>query len=259
MKLLLKHLYSLRNYSWLTSCLIFLSVTIAADAVAEYKKPKTTSSPDSKTTTSTATRGGCINNQDSKLNLTAIAPYSHVGQTTSTHPTFTWFIPDSEYFPLEFHLEEYTANSRLKTIYKQKLSSKPGIMSLPLPQDIPGLTAGKKYRWKVVMRCTRYRAVVTMAEVEVVALNSKLETASNNTSGISNQVDLYSSSGLWYDALGITLNAVDSQQTDLQNRLIQELTAVEAKSNSPEVQQQSAKLTKISDRLKSLKVLKDKI
>ena len=253
MKLLLD-LYSPRSYSWLTTCFVCLFITIAPTATAEYKKPKTTSAPDSSTTTSTATRGGCINSTDSKLSLTAIAPYSHVGQTTSTHPTFSWFIPDSEYFPLEFHLEEYTAQ-RPKTVYKQKLVSKPGMMSLSLPQSSSGLTIGKKYRWKVVMRCTRYKAVVTMAEIEVVAPTSKLKTAFEQTSGIGRIVDLYSSTGLWYDALEMTLSAADVHRIELQNQLIQELASSETKSNSNRVQQQGNKLTKISDRLKSAKTL----
>ena len=249
MKLLLD-LYSLRSYSWLTTCFICLFVTIAPTATAEYKKPKTTSAPDSSTTTSTATRGGCVDSTDNNLSLTAIAPYSHVGQTTSTHPTFTWFIPDSEYFPLEFHLEEYTAK-RLKTVYKQKLASKPGMMSISLPQSSPGLTAGKKYRWKVVMRCTRYKAVVTMAEIEVVAPSSELKTAFDRTSGISRIVDLYSSTGLWYDALEMTFSAANAHQIELQNQLIQELASSETKSDSNWVQQQGTKLSKISDRLES--------
>ena len=234
----------LRNCFWLTSYLC-LSM-IATAAVAEYQKPDKASSPDAETTTSTATRGGCLNSDDTLL--TAIAPYSHVGQTISTHPTFAWFIPDSEHFPLEFHLEEYTDNSQLKTVYKQELSSKPGIMSLTLPQDLPGLTAGKKYRWKVVMRCTRYKAVVAMAEVEVVTPPPKFKTALSNTSGTSRLVDLYAETGLWYDALTVTLNAADFHQLKLQNQLIRELAAVETNSNFNSIQRQAEKLNQISDR-----------
>ena len=218
----------------------------ATSAVADYKKPDKASSPDAETTTSTATRGGCLNNDNTFL--TAIAPYSHVGQTISTHPTFAWFIPDSEHFPLEFHLEEYTGNSQFKTVYKQELSSKPGIMSLALPEDLPGLTAGKKYRWKVVIRCTRYKAVVTMAEVEVVTPPPKFKTALSNTSGTSKLVDLYAETGLWYDALAVTLNAADFYQLELQNQLIQELAVVENNSNFNSIQRQAEKLNKISDR-----------
>ncbi|MEM8831876.1 MAG: DUF928 domain-containing protein, partial [Cyanobacteria bacterium P01_G01_bin.19] len=218
-------------------------------ATAKYKKPKTTSTPDARTTTSTATRGGCINRQDNKLKLTAIAPYSHVGQTTSIYPTFTWFIPDGEYFPLEFHLEEYTNNSQLKTTYKENLNSKPGMMSLSLPQSSPGLSVGKKYRWKIVLRCTRYKAVVTMAEIEVVPVTPELNTAAQKTSGIDRRVNLYSSTGLWYNALQTTFDAADAHQRELQNQLIRELAAVETESNSVGAQQQGQKLNHIGDRL----------
>ena len=233
------------KYFRLTCYSIAVSIIFASAAVAEYKKPKTTSAPDSRTTTSTATRGGCSNKDN--LDLTAIAPYSHVGQTVSTHPTFVWFVPDSEYFPLEFSLKEYTADSQLNTVYRQELDSKPGIMSLSLPQNLPDLSVGKKYRWKVVMRCTRYKAVVTMAEIEVVAPTPELSTASSN-SDVNRLVDVYSSNGLWYNALE-TINAADSSQT-LQE-LIQQLAAVETKSNSTWAQQQGQKLNYISDRLKS--------
>ena len=252
--ILLKYFYS-PHYSWWIGCLLAISTTVmpivfVPAAIAEYQKPKTKSAPDARTTTSTATRGECINNTNNNLRLTAIAPYSHVGQTTSTHPTFTWFVPDSEYFPLEFHLEEYTADSQLKTIHAAELAGKPGIMSLSLPQDLPGLTAGKKYRWKVVMRCTRYKAVVSMAEIEVVAPNSEFETTLNNTSGISKLLDVYSSSGLWYDAFEITLNAANYHQIELQNKLIKELAAVENKSNFSWARQQGEKLNIIGDRLR---------
>ena len=234
------------KYFRLTCYSIAVSIIFASVAVAEYKKPKTTSAPDSRTTTSTATRGGCIN-KDNNLDLTAIAPYSHVGQTVSTHPTFVWFVPDSEHFPLEFSLEEYTSDSQLNTVYRQELDSKPGIMSLSLPQNLPDLRVGKKYRWKVVMRCTRYKAVVTMAEIEVVAPTPELETASSNISDAS-IVDVYSSNGLWYNALE-TINTADSPQ--ILQELIQQLAAVETKSNSTWAQQQGQKLNYIGDRLKS--------
>ena len=245
MKLFFDCFQQFKRYSWLTTLICLLTIFSTA-AIAEYKKPKKASSPDERTTTSTATRGGCLNRDNS--NLTAIAPYSHVGQTISTSPTFVWFIPESEYFPLEFHLEEYTTDAQPKTIYKQELSSKPGIMSLSLPSDFPGLTVGKTYRWKVVMRCTRYRAVVTMAEIEVVALTTELQTLSASISSPSKSIDLYSTKGLWYDALAITLDKGELQPV-LPNQLIKELAAVEIKSDSDVVKKQGEKLKTISDRL----------
>ena len=223
-------------------------MTIDTTAVAEYKKPRKTSSPNAETTTSAATRGGCLDN--SNTDLTAIAPYSHVGQTVATHPTFIWFVPDSESFPLEFHLDEYVGDGQVKTIYRQTLSSKPGIMSLSLPNDLPGLTVGQKYLWKVVMRCTRYNSVVVMAEMEIVAPTPEFKTTFNNTSGTSMLVDFYATNGLWYDALAMA-SKTDFRQMELQNQLIQELAAIETSSDSKPVQQQGQKLIEISDFLKA--------
>lgn len=246
------YLYRFWSYSCLTGCLTCLLMTVTTSTVAEYKKPSTTSAPDSKTTTSAASRGGCLNKNNTEL--TAIAPYSHIGQTTSTHPTFAWFIPDGEYFPLEFHLLEDTGKAKPKTIYKQNLASSPGIMYLTLPKNQPDLAVGKKYRWQVVMRCTRYLAVVAMAEMEVIAPTPEFETELSKTSGTARRADVYAQTGLWYDALKISLEAAEFQRAELQNKLIQELIALETDSNNPSVQKQAEKLTKIGDRLHNSKL-----
>jgi hypothetical protein len=239
--------YKFWSYSWYTICLAGILITVITSAVAEYKKPSTTSAPDSKTTTSAASRGGCLNKNNTEL--TAIAPYSHIGQTTSTHPTFAWFIPDGEYFPLEFHLLEYSDSNKPKTIYKQNLVSSPGIMDLTLPQNQPDLAVGKKYRWQVVMRCTRYLAVVTMAEMEVITPTQELQAELSKTSGTARRADVYAQTGLWYDALQISLKAAKFQRLELQNKLIQELIVLENNSNNPSIQKQGEKLAKIGDRL----------
>lgn len=124
------------------------------------------------------------------------------------------------------------------------------MMSLSLPQSSPGLSVGKKYRWKIVLRCTRYKAVVTMAEIEVVPVTPELNTAAQKTSGIDRRVNLYSSTGLWYNALQTTFDAADAHQRELQNQLIRELAAIETESDSSGAQQQGQKLNHIGDRLK---------
>jgi hypothetical protein len=244
--------YKFWSYSWFTICLTGILMTVTTSAVAEYKKPSQTSAPDSRTTTSTASRGACLNQNNTQL--TAIAPYSHVGQTTSTHPTFAWFIPDGEYFPLEFHLIEVNNNAQSKTIYKQDISSSPGIMYLTLPSNQPGLAVSKKYRWQVVMRCTRYQAVVTMADLEVITPKPEFKTELSQISGTARRAELYAQNGLWYDALQISLKAAEFQRAELENKLIQELVALELNSNIASAQKQGEKLARIGDRLQKSKV-----
>jgi hypothetical protein len=241
------------RYSCLTGCLTCLLMTVTSSAIAEYKKPTQTSAPDSRNTTSAASRGGCVNKDNTQL--TAIAPYSHVGQTTSTHPTFAWFIPDGEYFPLEFHLLENAGTStgtsqakiQAKIIYKQNLASSPGMMHLTLPHNQPGLAVGKKYRWQIVMRCTRYLAVVTTAEMEVAAPTPELQTELSKISGTARRVDVYAKNGFWYDAFEISVKAAEFQRAELQDKLIQDLVLLETNFNNPLSQKQGEKLAKIKD------------
>jgi hypothetical protein len=248
MKPIANYLDRFWRYSCLTGCLTCLLITVASSAIAEYKKPTQTSAPDSSNTTSAASRGGCVNKDNTQL--TAIAPYSHVGQTTSTHPTFAWFIPDGEYFPLEFHLLENTGTSQTKTqaktIYKQNLASSPGMMHLTLPQNQPGLAVGKKYRWQIVMRCTRYLAVVTTAEMEVTVPTPELQTELSQISGTARRTDFYAKNGFWYDAFEISLKAAEFQRAELQNKLIQDLVLLETNFHDPLSQNQGEKLAQIS-------------
>ncbi|MEO0011903.1 MAG: hypothetical protein RLZZ535_292 [Cyanobacteriota bacterium] len=247
-----KYRYKFWNYPWLTICLACILMTVTTAAIAEYKKPSQTSAPNSRTTTSSASRGACLNQNNTQL--TAIAPYSHVGQTTSTHPTFSWFVPDDEYFPLEFHLIEETHNTHPKTIYKQNLSSSLGMMYLTLPSSQPDLAVGKKYHWQVIMRCTRYKAVVTMADIEVITPKKEFQATLNKTSGIARRADLYAQAGLWYDALEISLQAPEFQRTELQNKLIQELVVLERNYNIASVQEQGEKLARINDYISRVSV-----
>ncbi|MGL4880960.1 MAG: hypothetical protein ACRC8K_07835, partial [Waterburya sp.] len=71
------------------------------------------------------------------------------------------------------------------------------------------------------------------------------------TSGTARRADVYAQTGLWYDALKISLEAGEFQRAELQNKLIQELITLETDSNNPSVQKQAEKLTKIGDRIHS--------
>jgi hypothetical protein len=104
------------------------------------------------------------------------------------------------------------------------------------------------------MRCTRYQAVVTMADVEVITSKPEFQTELSQTSGTARRADLYAQNGLWYDALQISLKAAEFQRTELENKLIQELVALEINSNIASAQKQGEKLAKIGDRLQKSKI-----
>ena len=194
-------------------------------AVAEYVPPRDRSYPQEPTAT-TGRRGGCT--AEASVDLTAIAPHSYVGQTVSAYPTLSWYVPDTDSFPIEVLLYEYDketvedwdmAQARIGSIdrqldfprgydkgalvYSETLQSAPGFMSWSLPQEQPGLTVGQHYVWQVILMCnanspSSARAIEAL--IEVVERPAGLEEMLATVTDPSERADLYGQSGLWYDA-----------------------------------------------------------
>lgn len=197
-------------------CTLSLWSSLTPIAIAQYRRPSQPSAPRRGTTTPTGVRGGC--GGEAKVPLTALAPVQHVGQTTSTHPTVAWFVPDQNPYPIELTLFEASAKGRGKTLYTTRLAGAAGIMSFTLPSDQPPLTSGKQYIWQVAMICnpnrpSQDRWVETL--VEVVPMPSDLKTKLAKTRDSLQRSQLYAQSSLWYDALAEALKAPSANAAHL--------------------------------------------
>lgn len=207
--------------SIIASCILASALAITTVVRAEYKPPTSQKPPTGKTT-GTISRGGCSGGAES---LTALAPYSHVGQTSSPHPTLAWFVPDSQSYAMEVRLDKYDPSgdrTRLRTV---QLQSQPGIMVLSLSEQ--KLSTGR-YRWQVVILCNPNRpssALVVEADIDVVDRPADLADALSAARPLT-RVNLFAESGLWYDALGEALRA---EEPTIQ-ALLADLAALEASS-----------------------------
>lgn len=210
-----------------------------------YRPPTNPSSPSDSGTT--GTRGGCTGKTETTL--TALAPYKHIGQTVSAHPTFAWFVPDSKSFPMEFRLYKYDGSGRRVLAQRIDLQSKPGIMTQSLPEDEPGLSVGQKYRWQVVIFCNPDEPsgdLVTEADIEVVEMSAQLKTALSNTTDPLERVNLYAEAGVWYNALSEALGTSESSSTrEYVFSLLENLVRVEEPENSENASEQSEWLRRI--------------
>ena len=96
-------------------------------------------------------------------------------QTRSTRPSFAWYVHESRSMPLEFRiyrqprLAEPTSGSGMRLGQGQAVDpadaelvielaheafvSRPGIMTLALPESVPPLLPGETYWWQVEMQC----------------------------------------------------------------------------------------------------------
>ena len=216
---LLKH--QIRRYALMVSLLVSVSCWIAPVALAKFRPPPKPSAPGG-TGTNTTRDLKCL--PESEGELTPLVPFSHVGQTSSSRPTFVWFVPDRTPHPLQFRLFK----SNRQPLYRTEIQSQPGIMSVALPPDQPELTVGQIYNWQVVLVCNPKvpkRNVVVEAKIEVVKPAAMLQTQLAAAPTLQQQSDLYAEAGLWYDALAAALKASETAQNqsavlDLLNSLV---------------------------------------
>ncbi|WP_244142054.1 DUF928 domain-containing protein [aff. Roholtiella sp. LEGE 12411] len=200
-------LHKLLNFKILTTCILSTTLSTTQIALAGYQPPSD-QKPPSGYSDSSGVRGRC--KATSGRSLTLLAPITHVGRTTSLHPTFAWFIPDNQAVRIQFSLYEFDTSLKPKklNIYTQQFQSSQGMMKRSLPQKLPGLSVGKRYLWQLQTLCNSNRPSrnpVSRAEIEVVQIPQALLTALSVTKEPSLRANLYAEAGIWYDAINEVL------------------------------------------------------
>lgn len=210
---------------------IALSLLLAPPAWANYSPPDDLSAPRGGTTT-TGRRGGCLGMTES---LTAIAPRSHVGQTLSPRPTFTWFVSEPEALPIEFQLYAASPTGETELVYAAELQSAPGMMTLALPETQPALQPGQRYLWQVILFCnpnSPSSAVVSEAELELGQASPELTAALAAASDPADRATLLGEAGFWYDAIAQTVSESTPAAQAAQTALLTDLAELEASGGS---------------------------
>ena len=244
----------------IASLMLSVSLSLALVAVAQYTPPQNPSQPKERGTnttrytppqnaskpkdTGTNTTRGDSCEANSPPGLTALVPFSHVGETISGHPTFTWFVPDSPPSPLEFRL--FTRTGQL--LYRTEMQSQPGIMSVSLPSNLPQLSIGQSYQWQVALVCDPNELssnLVAAAEIQVVQPAASLQSQLAAAQTPQHRIDLYAEAGLWYDAMAEARKASETSQN--QAAVLELLDALASSEAEP--------LKDWSDRLKQIRAI----
>ena len=203
-----------------------------------YTPPADSTAPRPGTTGTNISRGGGCSSA-SIAGLVPFAPQTHIGQTTSVDPTFTWFTPETGAQIIEFRIAEYLPERGFRVVYDAELETADldpsGITTLPLSEADFSLSPDTTYRWQVVLVCNPNRpseSLVAEADIAVVDSSADLETVLAGATTMSDRARLYAEAGLWYDALGavVASETTDSQQTQL--ILLEDLAITEAQGES---------------------------
>ena len=136
---------------------------------------------------------GELCNFDSQDYLTLIVPTNHIPLTTSSHPTFWWYVNSIKY-PIKFTIYEPGQSTPLYT--QELLIEEPSIISLKLPHHL-SLEIGKQYRWTVAVICNQKRPSKNIYAKAWIERIENINTKSLKFQCLSN----YAAEGIWYDAL----------------------------------------------------------
>ncbi|WP_187329526.1 DUF928 domain-containing protein [Halomicronema hongdechloris] len=170
-----------------------------------------------------ATRG-CVLGRPSRL--VALLPDTNLGLTTEAYPTFFWYMPRSQARFVEFSLYQANPEGDRQLIYSSTLSvaNEAGIASVSLPQHsgLPALEIGQDYQWSVAIICNpnnRRGDLRVDGWVHRITPEDDL-AAALATANRSEQVGLYASHGVWFDAVGTLaeLQMADPEDPELQAR-----------------------------------------
>lgn len=183
-------------------------------------------------TGSTATRGGCqaaaTTNPTAPFAIAPLAPRDHIGLTSATRPTLTWYVTEPQSYPIELALFAYGASGRGALIHKFKLPSQPGMMQWTLPADQPGLQVGQSYVWQVALLCNAQRPSKNPwveSVLTVVELPAAVQRTLATTTDPAQRINAYADANLWYEAIAETLRHPAAKPLRL--TLLQQLSELE--------------------------------
>lgn len=159
--------------------------------------------------TGSGIRGTCVEENSPQ---TLLAPLSHVGLTTQSHPQLAIYFPEAPKLTVSINIEDPEAKEVLWV--KQAKIDSAGIYSFKIPENTPGLIADRRYDWTVSLICDRNkRQVDIFAEVPLIRkeispqLQGELAEADDNIS----KARILARSGFFYDALAELLTSNSSQ------------------------------------------------
>lgn len=178
---------------------------------------------------------GCAEETLGQNLVTLLIPsQDYIGQTISSHPTFSWHLSQPVKVPMQFTLVEDKMGGGGKTIWEKKIDSpQQGMIHVEIPKDRPELVPGKTYRWTVSLVCNSVQPSANRYFISYIervpitqALEQKLSATGLNRnsfpktipsgSGLEmrDRASLYAESGLWYDAVAALTTALKQYPKD---------------------------------------------
>lgn len=151
---------------------------------------------------------GCEQSLPRDLVTLLIPSKDYIGQTTSGHPSFFWYLSQPVSVPLKFTLVERGVPEPL--LVKQIDSAEVGMIKVEFPKDKPELAVGRAYSWSVTLQCNArrpsanpyfYSWIERIPTTPVLAQQLADVSSRNNLLTLRDRAAIFAQFGLWYDVL----------------------------------------------------------
>ncbi len=137
-----------------------------------------------------------------------LAPKNYLGLTTQSHPTFWVYLPTTTAKTIEFSLFDQNR----KGIYQVSLplaksaAKSAGLMAIPLPKTLPGLTIDRSYHWTIALVCHPKRRTEDWVDggwIQRQQPSARLQQELKRSEHPLDPAKFYLQSNFWYDAMTI--------------------------------------------------------
>lgn len=156
-------------------------------------------------------RGGECGNQQS---ITAVVPppqvqealsdkKAAVDKTAVARPTFFVSLPSLPAATAQFTLQDEAGRKELYNV-GFKLTGKPGIVGVSLPESAPALQVGQKYFWQMAVACDPDQPT------KLSIISSWVERVNPSTAATDDRIATLAAQGIWYDV--VTMMALQRYQ-----------------------------------------------
>jgi hypothetical protein len=161
----------------------------------------------------------------SQTGLTALVPLDGTGSTTSTHPTFWIYLPETTATKILLSVMEENPDGAIKHHSQAAFPIPPqsGLISLKLPDETPPLEIGKTYKWAVILMCGK--SLHPNDPVIEARINRIQASIPNQPENLIKKAIWFGQQGIWYDFLESFAQAKQANpndqevKTDWQNML----------------------------------------
>lgn len=145
-----------------------------------------------------------------------LLPSNDYGLTVASHPTILAHVPDSSAEYIFFTLQDENNEEAYQTILP--IGSEPGIISISIPSEAPGLETGKTYKWSFALMCdNKLRPDSPIVEGFVKRVNAEPYLAAkleNSKAETIQKAALYGKAGIWYETISTLAQLRQAQPQD---------------------------------------------